>query len=849
MAQTATKVSSDGHQSSDWSAIHEQLRAHENSRGIRCFPVGIDKTPVAQWLPGGSWKAILAGTADARTARFQSIHESGQPFLIAAVPGESHAVIDIDALQEFERTTNTRAAEIDGPRVQTPAGGYQIWAENPSSLPYVNFGWGELRTGKQHYCILPGSGHEAVYEKGGRSIRARYRWAEGSTALHLWEGALPPVPDVIRKLVDQHATSSGERAQTDGNECIEILRGLPAGQRNEQLFKYACSLRARSTPVAEAIVLVERAASACVPPYPSDAGEELPEKIVERVYERYDGPKDTGPDAGGKLAAEIREKPDSVWERVDQIAALDAAGLGAFKDALRDEKGQYPFAMGQLDKAIAEQKRRLSVLDPFCAADVAEQLLRRRYKKDDGLTLRHYHAAFWEWTGTCYRELPDEEIDTAITDYLQSKKATRDRAGTKFDNDVKRNLAALVHVPDVATMPCLIHDGKFSPAQNMLAFENGIVDLNELVANGTAQLLPHTPKLFTLFAFDHEYDPHADCPRWKEFLAQVLPDVEVTGMLQEVFGLCLLADMSLQVFFVFVGEGANGKTVAATVLRGMIGNENVSALPLELLDDKHNVVALRGKLLNISPEIGDIDKTCEGMLKAIVGGDPITFDQKYKPVITECPTARLLIITNELPRFRDRSQGLWRRIIVVPFPVVIPEDERDPNLADELCNELPGVFNWAVEGLRRLRGRGRFDIPDACRQAAEEHRRDCNPARAFLEDKYEARADHQIGAQQLYTRYAEHCKQNGYSPLGEANFGKELKRVFPGMEKRRCRGADGKREAYYVGLDGPGATPITSNAHVQRVLAETQPRPDPTASAQPLEGKGPVIDSVNGEQR
>ncbi len=132
------------------------------------------------------------------------------------------------------------------------------------------------------------------------------------------------------------------------------------------------------------------------------------------------------------------------------------------------------------------------------------------------------------------------------------------------------------------------------------------------------------------------------------------------------------------------------------------------------------------------PEVGAIERVAEGYLKAYVAGDRMYFDRKNLPGVDARPTARLMLATNTLPPFADRSGGLSRRLMILPFRLAIPPDRQDPQLARKLLDELSGIFNWSIEGWHRLCANRRFTEPLLSRQMITECWIDNNPARAFL---------------------------------------------------------------------------------------------------------------------
>ena len=150
----------------------------------------------------------------------------------------------------------------------------------------------------------------------------------------------------------------------------------------------------------------------------------------------------------------------------------------------------------------------------------------------------------------------------------------------------------------------------------------------------------------------------------------------------------LLPATWLQKFLLLLGDGATGKSVTCEALTGLLGSGNVASVPIEQLRNPHALVGTLGKLVNISTEFERIDSETEGLFKCLVGGDRMSFNPKYKPIFSAVPTARIVVASNGLPHFRDRSSGIYRRMVVLPFSVVIPEAERNPTLAEELLEEL-----------------------------------------------------------------------------------------------------------------------------------------------------------------
>jgi len=160
--------------------------------------------------------------------------------------------------------------------------------------------------------------------------------------------------------------------------------------------------------------------------------------------------------------------------------------------------------------------------------------------------------------------------------------------------------------------------------------------------------------------------------------------------------------------------------------------------------------------------------------------------------VTACPTAKLIFAANTRPRFLDRTTGIWRRMIVVPFDIQIPEVEQNKKLADELKTEMSGIFNWALIGLERLLKRGIFIEPKKSKEAREEYMLENNPTRMYLEEKLELKTKSDLEMPSIYEKYSDWMKSNNYFPLGSAQFSKEFYKLFKSVKTIRKRKTVGR---------------------------------------------------------
>jgi|GEM_PF-1780679 len=448
--------------------------------------------------------------------------------------------------------------------------------------------------------------------------------------------------------------------------------------------------------------------------------------------------------------------------------------------------------------------------DDICPADIAEAFLDETKLRDQlGLRLRFHRGEFFEYNGTHYDVVPPSDFEARITKFLQNKPETRERAKLSLTNAVMDNLKALTLVTEKTPPPVFCSDPAIA-VPTALSMTNGIIDLQKLIAQQPFYYA-HTPNLFTLIGLPYAYDCNAKCPIWDGFLLKMFPDPDVRNLLQEWMGYNLVHDTSFEKFMILYGEGANGKSVFMTVFREVLGKGNYSALGLESFNPVRTfpLAATIGMLANIVSEIGEWDRSAEGILKAFVTGEPMSIERKYRDPFVGLPTARLTFATNTLPRFTDRTDALWRRLMLVPCNVqILDESKQDKRLVNaefwRTNGELPGVFNWAVEGLRRLRQRGHFFIPLECQAAKTEYQRESNPARTFLEENYCAAPNGSMFSNAVYQQYHEWMEKSGQKPLGATQFGNEVKRAFKSatLSKYALRTPDGGRSRSWSGF-GP----------------------------------------------
>jgi P4 family phage/plasmid primase-like protien len=417
--------------------------------------------------------------------------------------------------------------------------------------------------------------------------------------------------------------------------------------------------------------------------------------------------------------------------------------------------------------------------------------------------LSSWREDFYQWTAGRWARVSDSEIDLRIVKHLQEHNSSY---GVNMRQEpevpISRNrianirlcLAARVLRPE--TRPLNVWDNIEQDAIITLSMKNGLLVLRR---DSQTELVPHTPDYFSFVQLPYDYDPKAQCPLWLTFLDDVmLKRADFVLLLQQWCGYLLRPDLRQQKFLLCVGEGANGKGVFFEVVQAVVGVENCSQVPIARFNNPFALIATLGKMVNLTHESsGLIEEEAETILKSFTSGDRMTFERKFRDAIFDVPTAKVMVATNDLPRFNDRSQAIWRRILLVPFDKVIPPEQQIETLADKLKKESPGILNWALEGLRKLNEASRFTIPESSKMLLEQHRQDVNPARAFLLENYEATSNGEYTpCEDVYRTYRSWCDNKGYRALSDRQFGKEVRRVFTDVERNRIGGRDARIWVY-----------------------------------------------------
>ena len=291
-------------------------------------------------------------------------------------------------------------------------------------------------------------------------------------------------------------------------------------------------------------------------------------------------------------------------------------------------------------------------------------------------------------------------------------------------------------------------------------------------------------------AIGARYDKAAQCPLWLKFLGRIFPDEELRKYIKRAVGYCLTGSMAEQVFFFCYGMGANGKSVFLSVLGKLLGeyaeHADFSTFLVQRNEKVRNDLAsLAGARVITAIEAEEGGRLSMQVIKSWTGGDPVTARFLFGENFTFQPQGKLWLAANNKPAITERNHAAWRRVRLIPFTATIPEAERVKEYEKTLYSELPGILNWALEGLKEYIENG-LDAPKAVTDATAEYRQENDSLEQFISECCEVEKLKACKNSDLYCQYANFCRMSGLTALSQTRFSPELA-SRPGISSTRSK--------------------------------------------------------------
>lgn len=449
------------------------------------------------------------------------------------------------------------------------------------------------------------------------------------------------------------------------------------------------------------------------------------------------------------------------------------------------------------EKAYAQVLKNREIKDPLKYANT--DLGNAEFLRDGwGERLRwcHQTGCWLFWSGSVWEE--DErgawrcvsEMARARTQaaYTIEDEKKRDAAlkWSRGSESAARHKACLTLAQTFPEVSINVDD--LDPNPWLLNCQNGTLNLR------TGELKPHDPRNFCTRCVTVAYDPDAKCPAFEAFLETISGgDAEWVAFIQRAMGYSLNGTTMEQKFFMCFGEGSNGKTVLLELVLWLLGAYAIAVDPSTWLEQKDpskprpDIARMRGARFTKSSESRDGLRLDMGVVKQVTGGDRLTARHLYQKETSFEARCKPWFATNHKPEIPHTDHGTWRRIVLIPFSVKIPEDKADGELAEKLRDEGPGILAWLVRGaLDWLRLR--LAIPEGVAKHAREYKADQDVLGGFFADRCDLTPDmcgqrRWVKSGDLYSAYRRWAEKMGERVLSSQKFGRMMaERGFEGTK-------------------------------------------------------------------
>jgi len=423
------------------------------------------------------------------------------------------------------------------------------------------------------------------------------------------------------------------------------------------------------------------------------------------------------------------------------------------------------------DAAGSPKRKRSKHLEVGGPVGMATDYISRFAMHPDGPTLRRWRGDWYCWTPGSGRYVcvTDERIEATLYRDLRLTRPADVR-------DVRSSLIAVdgVLIDEVQLSGWIGDPAIEFPPLEMAACPNGLLHLP------SRTLYQATPRYFATTSLGVNYEREASAPkRWPAFLRQLWRDDDQSiAALQEWFGYLLTPDTRQQKIMLLIGPKRSGKGTIGRVLKALLGGDSVAAPTLASLGTNFGLWPLIGRTAAIIGDArlggrSDIAQIVERLL-SISGQDAQTIDRKHREPWNGYLSARMMIISNELPRFTDASDALASRMLILELERSFFGQE-DTNLSETVISELPGILAWALDGWDRLRGRGHFVQPSASAGLADDLTDLASPVAAWVRERCDRGDGYEVDCDVAFNNYQAWATKGNHDKVTLTKFGGDLK--------------------------------------------------------------------------
>jgi putative DNA primase/helicase len=483
---------------------------------------------------------------------------------------------------------------------------------------------------------------------------------------------------------------------------------------------------------------------------------------------------------------------------------------------LRDwkNKGLTQTALIEYAKEYGKTNQDENIFKSDDPAEIGTRFLKDVYIQDNNLLLREYKGRWVHWIENVYKEIPVNLLRGRVYDYIDGKKFMR-MAGNGDINILpyKASRAKVSDIIDSLNRVCPIENDpptwldnkKHTSPSNLITFNNGVLDVNEYI-DGKIVLHNPDPNLFTFNIFPYNFDEDADSKLFKEFRDDIFETDPIRDqLLAQWFGYNTVPDMSLDTVMLFTGVPRSGKSTLLDVLGRMLGKDQCVSIDFRDLISPFGREPMLGKLAALlgdvkSPRPADAESALEMILR-ISGGDPVGVNRKMIKALAQVYlTVRFTMAMNNLPVFSDHARAFQARLAIIGFDKSYVGREK-PHLKQQLIKEAAEgkMINYALRGLKDLRERGKFIMPDSSRPILDLMTQISSPVVMFVKECCILGKDDVVSKDMLFDAWRGWCDETGHKPGLREQFGRWLASTVPMLKTDRIR-TEGRRVYMYKGL-------------------------------------------------
>lgn len=330
----------------------------------------------------------------------------------------------------------------------------------------------------------------------------------------------------------------------------------------------------------------------------------------------------------------------------------------------------------------------------------------------------------------------------------------------------------------LAYLDIMIRDSVKAEDANLIAFENGLYDIVD------DSFIEFTPEHIITNKIRWKYNPDAYSELADKTLNKIsCNDPQIRALLEEAIGYCFYRRNELGKAFILTGDKSNGKSTFLSMVQCLLGDENIASLDLKELGDRFKTAELFGKLANVGDDIGDEFIANAAIFKKLVTGDRVSAERKGQNPFEFNNYSKFLFSANNIPRIKDKTGAVQRRLIIIPFDATFSASDPDfnPYIKHLLKTEevMQYLINLGIQGLKRVLLNRAFTSSTKVQKELDEYEEQNNPILGFFREcEDEEFPIENEPTNKVYKRYQEYCLANSLQPMSNIEFSKQVNRIL-----------------------------------------------------------------------